>query len=483
MLKKEENRVFINWRKLEGDYLITNDFGFFEYLSPSDFNKYQENNISEKLKEKLKPKAFIRTCLDFDALSKRYNNYYFNRSNPLLHILVLNSTCNENCIYCQSRASYENNIGISKMKWETAKKSIDFSFDKVVFPNQQFTIEFQGGEPLLNWEVLKKAITYIRGKENNNNKKVKISLVTNMSLMDNDKADFLLRNKVSICTSLDGPKKLHDKNRPYINNSSYEEVKKWLSFFNKKYNSQDNEQLDYPIYKPSALLTVSRYSLNYPQEIVDEYLEQGLDNIFVRPLSIIGYSAKNWNEIGYTAEDFVKFYEKVLKYILYLQINKKKYIREKFASILLKKILKFESPNYVDLCSPCGAGTMQMVYDIDGKIYTCDEARMLEPNEKKKFQIGNVFASNSLSDIIEQDSVKACAMGSNLENRFVCFRCVYKPYCGICPVLNYSLTKNIDNSMNNFYCEIKKGIFDILFKLLRNKTYYEVFKEWTDERN
>ena len=377
--------------------------------------------------------------------------------------------CNHKCVYCQSQAIGEEG-NKTDMNFITAKKAIDIAFQSTS-PN--ITIEFQGGEPILNWDVLKKSIEYSRKKEEETGKKLFLSVVSNFSKMNEEKALFLLKNEVSICTSLDGPENLHNKNRIYSAGNSYEITLKWLKYFQEKSRSgtyKINGKLC-KIFKPSALLTVTRETLKYPHNVIDEYIKNGLDSIFIRPLSPIGFAKRVWDKIGYSADEFIDFYEKSLNYIISKNKNGVK-IKEKMVEILLRKIEKREDSGFVDLRCPCGGGIGQLAYNYDGNIYTCDEGRMVGEERDDLFLIGNI-KDISYRDIFNSDAVRGCAISSNLETQPICFKCAYRPYCGVCPVINYEAEKTpAGNNITSQRCKIYMGILDIIFKKLdREKKY------------
>jgi radical SAM protein with 4Fe4S-binding SPASM domain len=224
---------------------------------------------------------------------------------------------------------------------------------------------------------------------------------------------------------------------------------------------------------------VTKYSLGREKEIIDEYVALSMDYIFVRPLAPIGYAKNLWDKIGYGAEDFVKFYRNSFAYILELN-GRGVRIKEKMAVMLLKKIIRQEDPMYVDLRCPCGAGLGQLAYNYNGDIYTCDEGRMLAWDGEQMFKAGNVSKSR-YSDVILSPAVKACAAASNLELQPACFRCVYKPFCGVCPVYNYEAQGSLWGSMpSNERCAVMKGIFETLFAALLGKKSGAILRSWVE---
>ena len=109
-----------------------------------------------------------------------------------------------------------------------------------------------------------------------------------------------------------------------------------------------NEYMNNNLNNVQAIQTTTKYSLRYSKQIVDEYISLKLSNIFIRPLTPIGFAAKNWTEIGYTTEEFLTFYEECLDYVIELAISGVN-ISEGHARIFLKKILKNSPINYMEL--------------------------------------------------------------------------------------------------------------------------------------
>jgi His-Xaa-Ser system radical SAM maturase HxsB len=324
---------------------------------------------------------------------------------------------------------------------------------------------------------MKKSITYIKECEKRSGKKANIALVSNFSLMDERKANFLLENEVSLCTSLDGFEKLHNKLRIYTNGNSYREAVKWIKYFQEKNRTQHGNM--FKIFKPSALTTITKDSLPFYKEIVDEYVNLKLENIFLRPLSPIGYAKRVWDRIGYTADDFLDFYSNAIDYIISLNM-KGIFIKEKMAEMLLKKIIKNEDPGYVDLRCPCGAGTGQLAYNYNGDVYTCDEGRMIGLEGNDIFEIGNI-KNMSYERIVNSDTVKLCSLSSNMESQVLCSKCAYRPYCGVCPAINFEEQSTpLGNNMISQRCKIFMGIFDIIFKRMEKKGYYNIFRKWVN---
>ena len=469
--KKTGNFYF---RKFGGCYLITNDFGNHLFMSDGDFRKYVKGDIKEDhpLHWRLLESGFVRDSMDFERLVEQYRvkNIFLNQG-PSLHIIVVTLRCDHRCVYCHASAKNETDVQFDMDK-KTAKKVVDIIFES---PSQNIAIEFQGGEPLLNWEMVKFITEYSKKKAWQKKKNLELRLVSNLSPMTDAILKYCYDHEIGISTSLDGPKILHDKNRKIAGGQSHRVTAYWLKKVNALYKKgKDGASM----YLPGAILTVSRETLKYPTEIVDEYIRQGMNGIFIRPLNPYGLAKNQWRALGYTAEEYLRFYKKAVDYMILLN-QKGKQIKETNASFMLVKILLGEDANYLELRSPCGAGIGQLAYNYNGDVYTCDEGRMLSMMNDETFKIGNVN-ENKYADFIENDITKSMCIASCLESQPLCSDCAYKPYCGICPIYNYSAQGNIFGNMPaNDRCKINMGIFDYLFNKLKNDKIKMMLYNWT----
>ena len=261
---------------------------------------------------------------------------------------------------------------------------------------------------------------------------------------------------------------MHNYNRPCINGTgSFENILQSLS----KLKDAD--------ISAGAIQTTTKRSFQYTKEIINTYVSLGFNNIFIRPLSPLGYAKQNWSSIGYTAKEFVDFYENCFDYIISLNLNGT-YIRENHAALFLNKILTGVSPNYMELRSPCGASVGQLAYYYDGGIFTCDEGRMMYEMGSSAFKLGDVFKSN-YDDLMNSSICKRVCSSSVLESLPKCCDCVYQPYCGVCPVVNYAMNQDlIFRNWHNYRCEIYSGMLDKLFEVLQknDKNQIEILRKW-----
>lgn len=464
------NIAYFRERKLGEKRVLTNDLGEFVFLSDSEYGNFLKGSLDKKGKIylELQKKGFIASNINLpEFIGKIRSKKNGTTIGPVLHIIIVTLRCNFNCIYCHASASDVSDKN-KDMDFATAKKVVDAIFQS---PSHNLDLEFQGGEPLLNWEVVKFIVDYAREKEKLDKKNIVLKLVSNFSLMDDKKLRYLLAKKVSLCASLDGPENIHNRNRIYMGGNGYKDVVYWLKKSGRLYGQKLKSA------RPGALTTITRFSLPYGKEIVNEYLKLGIPIVYLRPLNPFGVAGLTWKKIGYSADEFIAFYKKTLNYII--SLNKKgKKISESLAVVFLTKILTATDPNHLDYRSPCGAAIGQIAYNFNGNVYTCDEGRMFSVVGDESFLLGNVH-KNTYKQMVGGSVAHAMCEASLLENIPGCHDCAYSPYCGVCPIYNYSQQGSIIGQMpTNNRCKINKAIFDHLFTLLQKKENRQIFEKW-----
>jgi len=473
---KIKNSKLANFRfRRNGEFFVlTNDYGDFLTISEDDFSRLVNDEVAEteKLWQEAVDKNFIRAELDISrAIEKFQSKKNFLFAGPSLHIMVVTLRCDQKCIYCHASAQSMDKME-NDMSEAVARDALKIIFDTT---SPFVAIEFQGGEPLANWPVVKYIIQEAKKLAARYNKQLDLRLVTNLNLMTEDKYQYLLANQVSLCTSFDGPKAAHDKNRPARHvPSNYENVTKWTKRFQSDYDKLKENGY---IWQMSGIAVVSRFNLNSPKEIIDEYRQAGLNSVFFRPLNPFGFSRQSWEEIKYTTADFLKFYREALDYVIDLNLAGEFFV-ERLAKIFLTKILTDTDPNMMELRSPCGAGIGQLAYNYNGDVYTCDEGRMMSMMGDENFRLGNV-AENSYQELVGSPVVRTLCTASCLEGLPGCADCAYLPYCGTCPIYNYSEQGNIFGQMPaNERCKMNKAILDLLFEKLQDEKVRGVFESW-----
>ena len=469
-----------NYKVIDGSFFVTNYLGDYIFLEPEEFRAFVEGDVEPKepLYQRLKAKNMLADEVDTESLAHRFRNLKsFIHHGPVLHAFVLTERCNHGCQYCHSSIVGMKNLDTDMPK-DVAERGVDMALSTTA---NGLTIEFQGGEPTANWDTLTHIVEYAQEKNRFARKDLSMALVTNFSLLDDERLDFLIKNRVQICTSLDGPEDLHNKIRLYKDGNSWQLTVDWMKKVNQRYVDLG---LDPNLYRVEALPTITRDSLGRWKEIVDTYVELGCRALFLRKLDPYGFAALSAKKLGYSMNDFLDFYRKALDYIIELNFQGVQ-IMERHAAIMLSKIVANYDPNYLDLRSPGGAVLGQLAYHPDGSIYSSDEGRMVAAMGDEMFKLGDSQTS-SYGEIMTHPTTKALVIASTNDGQPGCASCVYRPYCGQQPEYNYTTQGSLFGQMaNSVWCQKHMGMFDYLAHRLKNASPEEmkIYWRWTTNRN
>jgi His-Xaa-Ser system radical SAM maturase HxsB len=381
-----------------------------------------------------------------------------------LHIFVISLRCEHTCHYCQvSRVTTNRN------KYDMSRFHIDEGIAIMMkSPNPHVTMEFQGGEALLAFENIVYAVEKTKLEAHKHKKKVTYVVCTNLALLTDEMVRFFHESDILISTSLDGPAFIHDKNRHKPNASSHQLVVEGIE---KCRQTLGEEQI-------SALVTTTTLSLDYPEEIVDEYVRLGFRNIFLRPISPYGFAIRSADKNKYETGRFLEFYKKALARII--KYNAEGYfIREDYASIILKKMLTPFPVGYVDLQSPAGLVNNVIVFNYDGAIYASDEARMLAEMNDLTFKLGTLGES-SYEEVFYGSKVSALSEVMINESLPGCSECAFQSYCGADPVFNHATQGDlVGHRPTSSFCQKNMEIIRYLIAIMdENKKTEKIFRSW-----
>jgi His-Xaa-Ser system radical SAM maturase HxsB len=323
-------------------------------------------------------------------------------------------------------------------------------------PAPTIKIEFQGGEPLLNFPLIKQIVAWAR-RDVPAGKTLEFVIATNLALLDDDVLDFCRDNSVLLSTSLDGPADLHNRNRPRPGHNSHELA---AAGIRRAQTALGRDRI-------GALMTTTAASLSRAEDIIDEYLKLDLDGIFLRPLSPYGFAIKTKQFDKYRGREWLEFYERGLRYIL--DINKRgRHFPEFYATLLLKRILTDVPIGYVDLRSPAGIGLGALVYNYDGKVFASDEGRMLAEMGDRTFELGDL-ATDDYTSLILSDKLIELVGGSLAQCSPECSSCAYEPYCGSDPVYHHATQGDpVGIKPLSEFCARQKSVLRLLIELLED---------------
>lgn len=482
IVSKTENNNYkllpLQFRRIEGRVLLTNDSGEFHFISNDDFLLIINGTLSKEhhVYNLLKSKSFI--CDDYSEnvieriATKFRTKKKFIFESTALHMLVMTHRCNQQCEYCHASSKKDVDDLSEDMSAQTACRCIDVA---LASPSPSVKIEFQGGEPTLNFSVIKNTIEYAKQHNEAKYKNVDFVICTNLYDLDETHIEFINKHNIHISTSIDGPEHLHNRYRKTgAGKDTFANVVDNITKL-RKHNAE---------FHISALLTVSKGNINKLREVVDTYISLGFNSVFIRRLNPFGKAQSNWLDLAYSDDEFVEAYLDILDYII--KLNKSgTYFTEEWAAILLTKMLTPYDSGFVDIQSPAGTGISGVIYDVDGKAFISDEARMFYRTTKdSKFCLGNVN-SQSRQELMAAPILREVLSNSIIETLPGCAWCAYQPYCGSDPVRNFSQFGNlISFKPIDSLCYINQKVFDHLFQTLSDtdEVTLDIFWAWSTGR-
>jgi His-Xaa-Ser system radical SAM maturase HxsB len=381
-----------------------------------------------------------------------------------LHIFVVTLRCEHTCRYCQvSRQS----AAKSKfdMTEETARRALEFAFRS---PSPQLKIEFQGGEPLLNFPLIRWITAEARQMNATYGKDLAFVIATNLALLDDEILQFCAEHDVQISTSLDGPQDLHNANRRRPGQDSWQQAVDGIRRVRERLGPD----------RVSALMTTTEASLDRAAEIIATYADLGLHGVFLRPISPYGFALRDRGGAKYDVGRWLEFYAAGLDQII--ELNRRGIpMVEIYASIIAKKMLTNTDPGYVDLTSPAGIGIGALVYNYDGDIYASDEGRMLAEMGDRTFRLGNVHDS-SYEKVMLSDNLLRPLTESITLSAPMCATCAFEPYCGADPVFHHATTGDFTgHKALSAFCRRNMGVFTLLLRRMRDDPEFcDLMRRW-----
>ena len=322
-------------------------------------------------------------------------------------------TCNLNCEYCfASQGKYQGERAV--MSFEVGKRAFDWLIENSG-TRRNLEVDFFGGEPLMNFEVVKQLVAYARSIEKEKGKNFRFTLTTNGLLIDDDVIDFANKEMSNVVLSLDGRKEVHDRYRvDYNGNGSWEKI---VPKFQKLVKARENKN-----YYMRGTFTHQNPDFLKDIEVM---LDLGFTELSMEPVVC---AAGDPSEL--TPEDLTVVMEQY----------------EKLAELMLKRDKEgkpFTFYHYmIDLTggpciykriSGCGSGTEYMAVTPWGDLYPCHQFVGDE-----KFKLGDIWQGVTNKEI--QNSFAEC----NVYAREECRSCWARLYCsGGCAANAYHATGSV----------------------------------------
>jgi uncharacterized protein len=381
-----------------------------------------------------------------------------------LHLFVATLRCDHSCPYCQvSRVSDDRTA--FDLSENDAAAGLDLMFAS---SSPALKLEVQGGEPLLNFPIVKYLVESARSRAAAEGRALECVVTTNLANITADMCVFFRDHRVLVSTSIDGPVDLHNANRPRPGNDAFQRAVAGIELVRNVCGADS----------VSALPTTTRKSLGRVRDIIDTYLGLGFPGIFLRPLSPFGFAVKTQRAIGYDTEDFIEHYLEGLTYCL--ELWKRGYrFREHYASLLLRRMLTPFDTGYVDLMSPAGIGNAVLVVNYDGGVYVSDEARMLAETGDHTFRLGEVSRA-SRQELLSRPELARWIRDSMAEAIPGCDWCAYRAWCGTDPVFHHATQGQITGRRSaSPFCRRNMAVFDwLVAKLEQGGEDSQILRTW-----
>ena len=460
---------------LSGRVLLTTPVGEYLTISESEFKSLRSLDIPENSEvfKSLRTRQIVcdskRGPFMRGIAAQQATRKYFAQEDPALHIFVVTIRCDHRCHYCQVTPQQVDECGYD-MERDTAIAAVDRVFESRA---QTLTIEFQGGEAALAFEIVEEIVKLAEMRASKTQQEVRFVLTSTLHLLTEKMLIFCRDHNFELSTSVDGPAHVHDANRI---NSDRDSFKKTVEGIARAREFCGDEHV-------AALATVTRHSLPYAREIVDTYVSLGFNSIAARPISPFGFAVKSARRIGYSVDEYLDFYRELLDYLIKINLAGT-HIDEAYASLLLTRILTPFPTSYVDLQSPAAAGSNVLAYNYDGGVYVSDEGRMLAEMGDNRFRMGSVH--DDLASLQSSKAMNIIRSAGDAETLPVCSECAFVPYCGADPVFNVATQNDpVGDRSKSEFCHRHTGLFRLLFEYLekRDPDTMRVFLSWIGRKD
>ena len=333
--------------------------------------------------------------------------------------------CNLRCKYCFASTG-DFGEGRRLLDFETGKKAIDFLIEKSK-GRHNLELDFFGGEPLMNFEVVRQIVEYARSLEQEHNKLFRFTITTNGMLLDDAKIDYINKEMSNVVLSIDGRRGVNDKMRPCINGAgSYDII---MDKYKRLVEKRGHDQY-------YARGTFTKYNLDFSNDVMHLY-EEGFDQLSVEP--VVSPSDKDYALTEAELPRIFEEYETLAKKIIAIKKQGKSI---NFFHFMLDLD---QGPCAIKRLRGCGCGNEYVAVTPDGDIYPCHQFVGM-----KEWKMGNLHEGTfdfKLKDYFSQTTVY---------NKHDCKECWAKFYCsGGCSASNLLVNGDIKEP-HRIGCELER---------------------------
>lgn len=401
------------------------------------YNDYDKEFILNKFKDEYSKEEILEAVEEIEELKNNqmlftedyYENFIpdFKKRNPVVKALCLHIAhdCNLKCRYCfAGEGEYHGHRSL--MSEEVGKKALDFILENSG-SRKNLEVDFFGGEPLMNFEVVKKLVKYGREKEKLYNKNFRFTLTTNGMLLNDDVMAFVNKHMSNVVLSLDGRKEVNDLMRPRVGKQgSYDVI---VPKFKKLAESRN--QTNYYIRG-----TYTRNNLDFYEDVMH------MANLGFKQISVEPVVASEDMDYSLRKEDIPALFEQYEK--LAKEMCNRKNTEEDFNFFHFNIDLE-GGPCVAKRLAGCGSGTEYLSVTPEGDLYPCHQFVGLP-----EFKMGTVY--EGVTNIEIRNEFALCNVYAKPE----CKSCWAKFYCsGGCAANAYQFHGNI-LSPYEIGCELQK---------------------------
>ena len=411
------------------DELAYEAIGLYEKETSEEIvNKLQDRYPREEIREVLEDIEELKnqgTLFTEDTYKDKIID--FKKRSTVVKALCLHIAhdCNLACQYCfAEEGEYHGRRAL--MSYEVGKQALDFLIENSG-SRKNLEVDFFGGEPLMNWQVVKDLVAYGREQEKLHDKKFRFTLTTNGVLLNDEVMEFANREMSNVVLSIDGRQKVHDKMRPFRNGKgSYDLV---VPRFQKLAESRN--QNNYYVRG-----TFTRNNLDFSEDVL-HLADLGFKQISVEP--VVASPEESYALMEEDIPEICEQYDRLAAEMV------KRHGTEKDFNFFHFMIDLTGGPCVYKRLSGCGSGTEYLAVTPWGDLYPCHQFV-----GEEKFLMGNVFDGIQNTDL--RDEFKGC----NVYAKEKCRDCFARFYCsGGCAANSY----NFHGSINDAYdigCELQR---------------------------
>lgn len=403
---------------VNSNHIVKVNKNIFDYFDNNDESFLSDND--KMILDKLVNQGLFAKIDAFElehGMSKNLQDLLDNN----LHSITLQVTqnCNFRCEYCAYSGSYINRVHSNKrMTWDTAKQAIDFLHSHSR-DAQKISIAFYGGEPVLEFELIKKVVEYVSSKFMD--KVVRYNMTTNATLLNEEKIKFFMDNNFYLSFSIDGPEHIHNKHRVYANGkTTFNDVMEKLRYIQENYPDKIENILINAVFNNSSSI----------KEVIEFFKNDTRVNNIINQINFVNecdlvdkrFVIENFDNYRYSEYDRFKLFLGLLNKISLDTVSD-------MSKIYVSRIINHVHKRHIGTifqekahpAGPCIPGYGRLFVDVDGKLFPCERVSEASP----------IMEIGTLNDGINIEAARHMLNIAKVTDK-ACRKCWAFYYCSQC---------------------------------------------------